>query len=212
MLIYQAISLLLTAGLLLFGAPVFAAVEIDEQNPSFAENVIKELILMREGKRGVVCAELVNRLDQSQSVTTIRPITPDEKTWHPNDRKGTRSHVVPLDTKLRSAARTMPVSAVLYLHPSRIDPQLSLFKLGTFVDELANAVDLNRGTYSGDYRLQTRRSTFFRNAWKDALGGEMVQLADRVQTLDYQKSKKLNLLTEENAGRFPILDPESLTP
>ncbi len=192
--------------------PVLAKVQIDPDNSTFAAQVLTELNLMREGKRGVACEVLVRRLDESEALVTIEPITSDEKTWHPNDRKGSRSHVVPLDTKLRSASRTSPVSSILYLHPSRIEPLLSLFKLGTFADELANAVDLAKGTYSGDYRIQTRRSAFFRNGWKDSMGGALVHLSDRVPTVDYQEAKKLGLISKEFAEIFPILDPARVQP
>src|SRR5258706_12783065 len=102
---------------------------VSDADPYFSTLVNKEIKLMREGKRGVVCKTLMDRIDRSSTTTTIEPLTRDEKTWHPNDRKGTRSHVVPLDTKIRGSARKIPISVILYLHPSRIDPALSLFKL-----------------------------------------------------------------------------------
>src|SRR5690242_1148746 len=92
-------------------------IQIDSADPNFQSQVTTELDLMRQGKRGIVCQVLVDRLDNSQANTTIKPVTKDENTWHPNDRKGTRSHTVPVDTKLRQAERTVPTSAVLFLHP-----------------------------------------------------------------------------------------------
>src|ERR1044071_2538696 len=191
---------------------VRAEIEIDSSDVEFSSHVTTELDLMRQGKRGVVCQTLVDRLNHSQATTTIKPVTKDERTWHPNDRKGTRSHTVPVDTKLRGAARTIPISAVIYLHPSRIDPHLSLFKLGTFVHELAMAADLNSGTYSGDYRIEERRASFFKNAWRDSQGSSPVGVSDRVETIDYQEAKKLGLLISENSSFFPILDPASFKP
>jgi hypothetical protein len=184
---------------------VFGQISIESQSPEFTNHVQKELSLMREGKRGIACAELIRRLDESSAPTVIKPITGDESTWHPNDRKGTRSHVAPQDTKVRGAARTVPTGATLYLHPSRIDPAMSLFKLGTFAQMLAVAMDLNQGAYSGDFRIQEKRSFFFRNAWRDSQGLDQLLLSDRVPTSEYRDAKKAGLVTAEKASQFPIL-------
>lgn len=183
----------------------WSRIVVDSSDGQFSRFVEKELSLMRDSKRGVVCQELVRRLDSATATTTIKPITKDEGTWHPNDRKGTRSHVVSMDTKVRGAARTTPTDATVYVHPSRIDPALSLFKLGTFAHLLATAMDLNMGTFSGDYKIQEKRAAFFRNGWKDSLGLEQVLVSDRVPTADYKEAKASGLLTPENAALFPIL-------
>jgi hypothetical protein len=194
--------------LALFLAPVaaMAAVEIDTTDVSFLNSVTKELDLMRAGTRGVVCKTLMERLDAAPMATIIRPVTADEQTWHPNDRKGTRSHIIPQDTKIQGAERKQPTGAYLYLHPSRIDPSLSLFKLGTFVYFLAQAADLNQGQFSADYRIRERRAIFFSNAWKDSLGYPVLSISDNVPTPDYQKAKQDGLLMEEEKQNFPILD------
>lgn len=146
--------------LLTLWAPVAAsaAVEIDRQDEAFLASVSKELQAMRTGSRGIACQALIERLDGSPAMTIIRPVTEDETTWHPNDKKGTRSHIVPQDTKIQGAERRQPTGAVVYLHPSRVDPSLSLYKLGTMVYFLAMAADLNTGQFSSDYRLRERRA------------------------------------------------------
>jgi hypothetical protein len=194
--------------LLTLWAPVAAsaAVEIDRQDEAFLASVSKELQAMRTGSRGIACQALIERLDGSPAMTIIRPVTEDETTWHPNDKKGTRSHIVPQDTKIQGAERRQPTGAVVYLHPSRVDPSLSLYKLGTMVYFLAMAADLNTGQFSSDYRLRERRAVFFSNAWKDSLGYTLLSISDNVPTPDYQKAKQDGLLTEEQKGNFPILD------
>lgn len=187
-----------------------AVLKIDESDPQFYSLVLKEVTLMRQGERGVVCQTLIDRIDASTATTTIRPVTSDETTWHPNDRKGSRSFVLPLDTKVRGAERGEPTSAVLFLHPSRIDPKLSLFRLGTFVRELAQAMDLNTGAYSGDFRTREKRVIFFRNAWCDVQGFGLIEISDRIPTPEYQEAKKLGLIEASFSAFFPILDPHAL--
>jgi hypothetical protein len=202
-------SLLCLLFFLGFWIPAQAHISIDSTDPQFEANVQKELTLMRNGKRGIVSQELVHRLDEASAPTVISPVTSDERTWHPNDRKGTRSHVVPQDTKVRGSARTIPTGALIYLHPSRIDPSFSLFKLGTFAQMLAVAMDLNLGTYPEDFKLQEKRSVFFRNAWRDSLGLELISLSDRVPTPEYEAAKKAGLIRTDQVLNFPILDPDA---
>jgi len=209
---FSVVSFVLLSLNLIFLRHAWGALQIDDSDPSFQALVQKEIDLMKEGKRGLACQVLVDRLEKSSATTTIKPVTSDETTWHPNDRKGTRSHVVPLDTKLRGAARTSPTSSVLYLHPSRIDPRLSLFKLGTFPHELAISVDLNRGEYPGDYRLVEKRATFFKNGWRESLNLPLIQIADRVPTPEYQTAKREGLISEEDREFFPILDVQKVEP
>ena len=188
-------------------APVaaMAAVEIDRQDEAFLASVSKELQAMRVGARGVACQALVERLDGSMVMTHIRPVTEDEASWHPNDKKGTRSHIVPQDTKIQGAERKVPTGAVVYVHPSRVDPNLSLYKLGTLVYFLSMAADLNTGQFSADYRLRERRAVFFSNAWKDSLGYSLLTASDNVPTPDYQKAKLDGALIEEQKANFPLL-------
>jgi hypothetical protein len=162
---------------------------------------------MRTGSRGIVCQALIERLDGAPAMTIIRPVTEDEATWHPNDKRGTRSHIVPQDTKIQGAERRQPTGTVVYLHPSRVDPNLSLYKLGTMVYFLAMAADLNTGQFSSDYRLRERRAVFFSNAWKDSRGYTLLSISDNVSTPDYQKAKQDGLLTEDQKGNFPLLIP-----
>jgi hypothetical protein len=196
------------AGLISLGLARLASAQIivDTSDSVFLANVNKELDSMREGTRGLVMKELLRRLDEGKAITTISPVTADERTWHPNDRRGTRSHVIAQDTKLRGTARTNPTNALVYLHPSRADSSLSLFKLGTFAQMLAVAMDLNQGTYSGDFRIQEKRSMFFRNGWRDSLKLELISLSDRVPTTEYADAKKAGLLVGEMSTEFPILD------
>ena len=205
------IYILSTLAFLMVGVlPAGAVLIVDSSDPSFHSLVVQEVDHMKKGDRGVACQILIERVEGSTVTTTIRPLTKDESTWHPNDRKGTRSHVMPLDTKVRGAERQQPTSAILYLHPRRIDPKYSLFRLGTFVHELVLAMDLNGGTYSGDYKIREKRAVFFRNAWCDALGFNLIDLSDRVPTPEYQEAKKLGLLSKEYSANFPILDPAAI--
>lgn len=185
---------------------VHAEILIFNGDAQFYSQVENELESMRDGRRGIVCQELINRLDKSSAWTHIKPLTSDQQTWHHNDRKGTRSHVVAVDTKIRGAARTVPTNAIIYVHPNRIDPAFSLFKLGTFAQLLATAMDLNFGSFSSDFKISQKRAFFFRNAWRDAMRLETIPLADRVPTLEYQNAKKENLIRAENSALFPILD------
>jgi len=197
---------IILSGVFLETSPAYAEIVVDQSFLVFYSQVETELGLIRDGKRGIACQELIRRLDASPVTTTIAPITEDERTWHPNDRKGTRSHVVPQDTKLRGGARNIPTPAILYLHPTRIDPSLSLYKLGTFVHELANAADLNRGEFSGDYKTAEKRASFFRNAWRDSFGWSLMTMSGQVPIPEYQNAKKGGMISLDFASYFPILD------
>jgi hypothetical protein len=177
-----------------------------EGDDTFRSNVTKELQSMREGKRGLVPQTLIERLDISTAATTIKPITNEEETWHPNDRKGTRSFVVPVDTKIRGGQRNVPTGAIVYIHPNRVDPSLSLYRLGTFAYQLAVAADLNRGEFSGDYKIREKRAVFFRNAWCDSLKYSVIDVSGRIPTKEYQTAKSKGLINDENKDRFPILE------
>jgi hypothetical protein len=195
--------------LLAVPVPGQAALVVDETDAEFVRLVNAELEAMRSGQRGVVSKQLVGRLDAAAVTTTIKMLGPDESTWHPNDHRGTRSHVVAGDTKLRGAARTQPTSATVFLHKPRVDPSMSLYRLGTFVHELSLAADLNEGRFKGDYPGREKRATFYRNGWLDAMRYKLVLVSDRIPTPEYSRAKELGLLTEDNAAAFPILDFET---
>lgn len=192
--------------------PAAAVLRVDQADPVFATNTLKELDAMRSGKRGIVCQSLIARLDVATATTTVKPLTSDEATWHPNDRKGTRSHTVALDTRVRGGERTKPTSADVFVQPARVDLAMSLFKLGSFVHELALAADLNDGRFSADYRVREKRASFYRNAWLDSLGLRPLAVSDRVLTPEYLEAKNRGLLTDANKSNFPILEFPSPSP
>jgi hypothetical protein len=196
------------AAVLLAVIPAHAVLTVDATDPAFARLATQEIEAMRSGQRGLVCQSLIARIDRSSATTTVRPITSDESTWHPNDQKGTRSHVVALDTRVRGADRNRPTGATVFIHPSRVDPSLSLFKLGTFVFQLAVAADLNDGQFSADYRIREKRASFYRNAWLDAMGLKPLAVSDRVPTPEYAKAKAAGWLTADHVADFPILRPD----
>jgi hypothetical protein len=202
---------LIVSSVLVFGllGAARASIVVDTTDGVFARQVNDELALMRSGQRGVVCKNLVDRLDAATSTTTIRLLGADESTWHPNDHRGTRSWVAPQDTRIRGAERKRPTNAILYLHPTRIDPSLSLFKLGTFVHELSFAADLNEGKFAADFRVREKRASFYRNAWLDALHLRPVLVSDRVATGDYGRAKEQGLITADHAADFPILSADA---
>jgi len=202
-IVFVCISLTLT----LLKDPLSAVILVDHSDAQFADLAEAELKKMRMGERGLVSQSLVEQLDVSATTTTIRALTKDEETWHPNDLKGTRSHVVPLDNKVRGAERLVPTASIIYVHTNRIDPKLSTFKLGGFVYVLAEAKDLNYGSFSADFRIREKRSAFYRNAWRDSLGLPLLNISDGIATVDYQEAKKMDLLNEENKKLFPILSP-----
>lgn len=206
------ISLYFLFWTLLFPVLRVQALVVIEGDEAFQTKLKKEWELMKEGKRGIVSKTLIEKLEASSSTTTIRPVTQDEETWHPNDRKGTRSFVLPVDTKIRGSARLTPTAAVLYLHPNRIDPTLSLFRLGTFAYELSTAMDLNYGQYSGDFKVREKRATFYRNAWCDSQKFPLIEMSGRVPAKEYQAAKAKGLIVEENALYFPILDAANFAP
>jgi hypothetical protein len=206
------VFLLLIWGILTVASNGKAAVRVDEADVEFKILVDNELEAMRTGKRGLVCQTMVERMDKLTVDTTIKPITNDEKTWHPNDPKGTRSHVVAVDTIMRSGSRKAPTAAVLYLNKLRANPKLSVFKLGTFVHSMATAMDLNMGVFSGDYKVREKRASFFRNAWRDSMSLGYFETSGDVKTHDYQLAKKMGLIIPENKDYFPILDPKNFKP
>ncbi|MBV9080565.1 MAG: hypothetical protein JO102_05540 [Elusimicrobia bacterium] len=183
-----------------------AAIVVDQADPSFQAHVNQELDALRSGRRGIVCKTLIQRLDVATATTTIRPLTSDESTWHPNDPRGIRSHVEAVDTRIRGAERKTPTSAIVFIPPARVDPGMSVFRLGTFVHELSLAADLNDGVFSSDFKTREKRASFFRNAWLDALGLKPVEMSDRVPTPEYSRAKTAGLLNDSNAHAFPILD------
>lgn len=193
-----------------FLVPGQAGIRVDQSDPQFFKNVTRELDIMRAGKRGIVGKTMMERMDLAVATTTIKPITRDENTWHPNDTRGIRTHVVAVDTLIRDAARTVPTDAILYLNPNHIDPKLSSFKLGAFVHNLALAMDLNIGEFSGDFQERERRAMFFRNAWRDSMDLPLFEMSERVPTTEYQMAKDSGLISEEYAIFFPILDVDEL--
>lgn len=201
--------LVLAAGLgllsLAFVSALKAEVIVEGESPVFQNQVLAELNAMRQGKRGLVCRTLIETLDTTQSTTTIREITKDESTWHFNDRRGTRSHVKAMDNKLRGGERNVPTGAIVFLHPTRVDPKSSLFKLGTMVTQLAVAADLNTGHFSGNNVTREKRAAFYRNAWLDSMGLKISDKDDKIPTPEYRRAKEKGLLTEENKALFPIL-------
>lgn len=200
-------KLIFTALMIYVTANVQAVLVVDSTDPDFERLVSTELLFIKERKRGLACQILLERLQAASATVTIKPVTKDENTWHPNDRRGTRSHTVALDTKIQGAERLTPTPADVFIHPSRIDPKLSLFKVGTFVRELAMALDLAEGHFSKDYRMRERRAFFFVNAWRDALNLSLISTSDRIETTDYQYAKNEGLLSVENASLFPLIQP-----
>lgn len=186
-----------------------AVLQVDPADPAFAQMAQKEIGLMRSGDRGLVCRSLVERLDLATATTTVHALTSDESTWHPNDRKGTRSHTVARDTRVHGAQRNKPTDADIYVQPARVDPSMSLFKLGSFVNELSQAADLNEGVFSADFKTREKRSAFYRNAWLDALGFKPISVSDRIPTPEYAQAKAKGLLTEAYASHFPLVGPIS---
>jgi hypothetical protein len=210
---YRPILLIVgfVASLGAFARPAFAGLVVDPANAPFAALAQAEITAMAEGRRGPVSAELIRRFSEIETTTTIKPLTLDEETWHPNDRKGTRSHVVPLDTKMRGAIRTSPTSAVIYLHVNRVDPQMNLYKMGSLANLLARALDLNQGQFSGNHTIQEKRAVFFQNGWRDSKGLVPFQISDGVPTPEYLAAKKAGYLTASYARHFPILNLKSVT-
>ena len=204
------ISLFLT--LMALVTPARAILRVDPSNPTFAANAQKEIEAMRSGKRGIVCQALIERLDVATATTTVRPLTSDESTWHPNDPKGTRSHTVALDTRIRGGERTKPTNADIFIQMARVDSTMSLYRLGTFVHELALAADLNDGRFSADYRTREKRASFYRNAWLDSLGLRALAVSDRVPTPEYSEAKNRGFITEANKPNFPLLELPVSTP
>lgn len=184
-----------------------AGYRIDQSDPEFATMVENELDRLRRGDRGLACQQLARRFDMASATTTITPLTREESTWHPNDRKGFRSHVVPQDVKVRGAARPDPTQAVFYLHPNHINPKISSYKLGTFVHVLSEATDLNEGAFPGSRRIREKRASFYRNAWRDSQGYPLLNMSGGGATTEYQEARKLGLVLEENSDKFPILFP-----
>ncbi len=207
---YQSKSFIGKAGIMLsllfWSFPVHSAIEIEKTDGPFFKNVSRELDNLRSGKRGLVCKTLVERLDLAVATTTIKPLTGNDETWHPNDTRGTRTHVKAVDTLIRDAARTTPTDAILYLNPNHIDPKLSPFRLGTFVHYLALAMELNTGQFSGDFQERERGAMFFRNAWRDEMGFDLFEVSERIPTTEYQMAKDAGLITEDFSPFFPILD------
>lgn len=205
------IAILLSCYFLSRSSSVFAYLVIDEADSHFSVLVNDEVDKMESGKRGIVCQQLIETIKLSIATTTVVPITTDEKTWHPNDPKGTRSHVVALDTAVRGAKRINPTSAIIYLNINRIDPGGNLFKLGTFVELLAQAMTLNNGRFSADYKMRERQSMFYRNAWRDSMQLSLYPASGNVPTDDYRQAKKRGFITEQNKAYFPIINPENFT-
>jgi len=204
MRLYHLSALFLLTAL---SGPLHAAVQVDPLDPAFAKMAQKEIDLMRSGERGIVCRSLIERLEVATATATVHALTADETTWHPNDTRGTRSHTVARDTRVRGAERSRPTGADIYVQSARVDPSMSLFKLGTFVHELSLAADLAEGAFSADFRTREKRASFYRNAWLDALGFKPIAISDRVPTPEYTRAKSDGLLTEENAAHFPLLGP-----
>lgn len=193
--------------LLLFISPCLrAAIEIDQSDNSFYINVKDEIKKMKTGARGLACKALVEQMEAASANILIRPLTRDENTWHPNDKKGKRSHVVAMDTKIRDAAREKPTNATIFLSDDQVNPKLSLFRVGGFVRYFALGMDLARGQFSDSYILRQKRSVFFQNAWRDSMGFELLDNSSRIPTDEYQKAKAAGLIIEEFSEFFPIMD------
>ncbi|MFH1147985.1 MAG: hypothetical protein V1736_09810 [Pseudomonadota bacterium] len=173
-------------------------VRIIDQNSSgasFAANVNRFLKSI-EGSSNEHLKAIVRAARNSPTKIMVSPITDDRSTWH-KDGDRTRSHTEPLDGKPKKLGRSASTPCVIYMSPSRLDPNDRSYGQGTFAHELVHAIDLAYGRYHTDVELRERRAVFVQNLWRNANG---YRLRDSYHggfaTLDYQCAKEQDKVSQ----------------
>lgn len=138
---------------------------------------------------------LVNSAKQSLVSITIKAITNDRSTWHASGKKS-RSHTEALDSRSRGAPRSVATDSVIYINVNRITATHKSYKSGTFIHELAHAVDLVKGNYHKDYMFREKRAVFFQNIWRNKHGKKLREMYhQRFKTREYQESRMKGTIT-----------------
>ena len=127
---------------------------------------------------------------------TIRPITDDRATWHPDGDRN-RGHTDPDDGRPKSDGRTTPTNAIIYVPPDVVETRSTHWKDGLLVHELVHALDLAYGRYDRSDRVRERRAVFFQNVWRAGLRYKLrTAYHGRFATLDYQEAVRLGTLAD----------------
>jgi hypothetical protein len=143
---------------------------------------------------------------------TVRPITDDRATWHP-DGDRTRGHTEPDDGRKRGSGRSAPTPAIIFIPRDTVDPASAHWRNGLLVHELVHAIDLAYGRYNRDYTVRERRAVFIQNIWRERTGFPLRrEYHGRFATLDFQYAKSRGAVAEYvrylfNGPDFPPAPP-----
>lgn len=141
-------------------------------------------------------AELIQNLDSSHSIITIKAITNNPATWHKSGKKS-RSHTKAIDNKARGAARSTATSSIVYINPNRITQTHKTYNSGTLIHEITHAYDLANGQYHSNYSIREKRAVFFQNIWRNSHAKELrTDYHGRFSTNDYLQANKAGQLKQ----------------
>ena len=130
--------------------------------------------------------ELVDNAREASASIKIKAITNDKSTWHRSGNKF-RSHTDAEDQLKRSEQRNKATDSTIYINVNRITPSHKSYKSGTFIHEIAHAVDLANGNYNKDYSLREKRAVFFQNIWRKKHNKKLRDdYHGRFKTIEYQ--------------------------
>lgn len=140
--------------------------------------------------------DLYSSYEKAKDKIRIELITDDPKTWHKSGQQS-RSHCEPGDGKPKSLGRSSATSAIIYVHPDRVNPKHKSYESGVLTHELVHALDLAYGRYHSDGKVRERRAVFFQNVWRDHIGYKLREnYHGRFSTTDYQKAKSTNKIKD----------------
>jgi hypothetical protein len=157
---------------------------------------LQSALMMLAQSKEPLLKRLYDAVQASPAAIRIRPITDDRSTWHP-DGDRTRGHADPDDKRPKSAGRSKPADATLFIPPDSVDPSSSHWRSGVLVHELTHALDIANGRYSPELSVRERRATFMQNVWRNHIGsGARTSYHGRFALLDYQEAVRTSSLDE----------------
>lgn len=167
-----------------------AGIEIDPAaEPAFRSGALQALGALATSTEPAI-RHLHAAATNAPATITLRPITADRATWHP-DGDRTRGHTQPGDGLPRSNGRDRPTDAVVHLPPDTFVPGSARWKGGLLVHELVHAIDLAYGRYHPAVSIRERRAVFLQNVWRASQGVALrTSYHGRFATTDLQQATK----------------------
>ena len=193
--ISAAIAVIAIAGSTQASAVLVIETGRSQADRAFEQRLQAALLHVRDSQDAAV-REVYSAAMATPVTITLRPITDDRATWHP-DGDRTRGHTEADDGRRRGTGRSVPTPAIVYIPRDTVDPASAHWRNGLLVHELVHAIDLAFGRYNRDYTVRERRAVFIQNIWRDRIGFPLRKdYHGRFATLDYQYAKSRGAVAE----------------